>query len=237
MNSRAAMLGPGCDGDASVSFESSGFRDWRRGAVHTIRRMEILPKDRPYRMLVGVREQIANNDVVSSYDDLYDRAAAITATRCGEFAAHSPQSWIAFQAWGRYDGILSFRFATITTMLTASGPGESGLPAPSPAELSVPAGKIPAAAVSPTRHFDEIYNDFSFGSPQETVMFSYGEYVPSTDGLDFTPFLARAERSARLYHRTLNNRGDFRILRREWLFAGDANEMQAVVHVYFRAPG
>lgn len=66
------------------------------------------------------------------------------------------------------------------------------------------------------------------------VMFSYGEYVVSTDGLDFAPILARAERCAKLHHQTLNDPGDFQILRREWLFAGDAKEMQAVVHVYFR---
>lgn len=231
------FLQPGSDGDPSVSFEDSGFRDWRRGAVHTVRRMEALPHDRPYRILVAVRARSVKDVAVPPYGDLYGRAVAITETRLAEFAHLSPQGRTAAHAWGRYDGAFSFTFATIATVLAASGNLGMSLPPPSPAELMAPGGEMPAGAASASRHFDEIYNDFSFGSEQEMVMFSYGEYVTSADRLDFTPFLERAEHCAKLHHRTLIDPGDFRILRREWLFAGDANETQAVVHVYFRVPG
>lgn len=105
---------------------------------------------------MGVRERTDKERDAASYGDLYRRAAAITALRHAEFEAQSPQFRTGSHAWGRYDGVFSFRFSTITTALTNSVETEPGLSMPSTEELATPGGVTPVSAASPTRHFEEI---------------------------------------------------------------------------------
>lgn len=62
-------------------------------------------------------------------------------------------------------------------------------------------------------------------------MISYGEYVPALEGLDFEPFLERAEDRARFCRRTSDPSAPFRILRREWWTLTSPNLL--AIHVYF----
>jgi hypothetical protein len=68
-------------------------------------------------------------------------------------------------------------------------------------------------------------------------MFSYGEFADLKGSIDFEPYLVRAAAHARAHYESLAPAGPFRVLRREWMFSGDANHRQVVVHYYSRAPG
>ena len=70
----------------------------------------------------------------------------------------------------------------------------------------------------------------------EPFSFSYGEHVESCAGIDFAPFVERAENRARFYYDLLvghsgSAKAPFTILRRDW-FA--VPETLVVVIIYFR---
>jgi hypothetical protein len=87
------------------------------------------------------------------------------------------------------------------------------------------------------KEIDEIYTDFDFRDPAATsadVMISYGENVPTCEGIDFRGVIQRAEDRARFYYRLFPSaraceQGAFQIVRREWHCIDDARFAVAVV--------
>jgi hypothetical protein len=214
----------------TTGFEPSGFKDWRWGAVYTIRPVT-LKAGRSHNRMVTVRQKIAADQHISSYESLYQRATFISAAHPPELpGAHST---ITNHSWGRYDGAIHFAFAAVSTTFTLDAEAPLGEPAPSSADLAI--ARTPAiAGGNPSQVFDEIYNDFDFRSEAESelAMFSYGEYVPACEGVDYEPFLERAADRAEGHHASLRSAVPYRIERREWMPVPDARLV--VVHIYFR---
>lgn len=234
---------PGSDGDASFSFESSGFADWRRGVVYTVRQEMLAPlrHGEEKRIGVSIRRWIAKDEPFTAYAELYRRATAIQAQRVKELtcadACCSLHSWTAAHAWGRYEGRFDFLYTFVTTgvvFVHSGDPRLKGEDAPAEQALLAPGGltKEAVAALGPDhwKRIDEFYNDFDSqdSSAPGAYMFSYGEYVPSRESLDFAPLIKRAERRACSY--VLEPAA--KIVRREWL-STSAPDL-GVVHLYFR---
>src|SRR6185369_6373367 len=108
---------------------------------------------------------------------------------------------------------------------------------PAPEALTKPGGVTPQnytpAHIAAQKEIDENYSDIDARDGSESsadiFLFSYGEYVPACDGLDYTPMIERAENTAQL-HASFSDPG--KIVRREWFCATNPNI--AVVHVYLR---
>ena len=61
---------------------------------------------------------------------------------------------------------------------------------------------------------------------------SYGEYVPTCSGIDYGPFVRRAEDLAEFHFSMLKQSTALPIVRREWFCA--TNPDIAVVHLYIQ---
>ena len=95
---------------------------------------------------------------------------------------------------------------------------------------------------SRARRLDEIFVDFSLSQQSSPVVdivtFSYGEYVQTCEGINFEPFVQRAENRARVHYGLLTRRpgskkDSFRAICREWWSVTNPNLV--AVHVYFEA--
>lgn len=67
----------------------------------------------------------------------------------------------------------------------------------------------------PAPRFDEAYVDFDFNdlsTASADTTLSYGEYVPSTQKINFEPIVQRAESLARFHGRLLYQEGSVKIL-------------------------
>jgi hypothetical protein len=86
------------------------------------------------------------------------------------------------------------------------------------------------------KHAIEGYVDFMGEDDRKDpsiAMFSYGEYVPTTVGLDYEPFIRRAEDRTRFSIRLSGKeKRPLQIVRRQWFCA--TNPDIAVVHIYFQ---
>jgi hypothetical protein len=127
----------------------------------------------------------------------------------------------------------------LSCLREASAEGE---PQPTPSELVTPGGTAPdefsRICSQPTQ---EVYNEYDVGEGPgvnaEPISFSYGEHVETCAGIDYAPFVQRAENRARAYYNVLAGLSSagalpFAILRRHWFAASDN---LAVVVVYFQA--
>ena len=87
---------------------------------------------------------------------------------------------------------------------------------------------------------EEFYSEYDVGDPAgtgaEPFSFTYGEHVEACAGINYAPFVERAEHRARLHHGQLVVSGaaklSFAVLRRDWSAVPDN---LVVVVVYFRA--
>src|SRR5204863_4233876 len=94
------------------------------------------------------------------------------------------------------------------------------------------------AASDTKKRFDEVYSDGDVRNESDTsgiFMFSYGEYVKTVEGIDYKPFIKRAEHLTRFHLRFLNSESAssavaLNIVRREWFYA--TNPDIAVIHIY-----
>jgi hypothetical protein len=202
---------------------------------------------RQYRIFAAVRRKIATAGEFTEYGDLYRRAAAIVDGRIAGVVCHGPlHKWIAAHAWLCMD-VRSQRFANAmrTMGLLCPLPGEAapkGEKAPTAEELMAPGGLTRerfAAEGAGSVSVDETYSDFDWReSPRAEsgiALFSYGEYAPACHGLNYAPFVERAERLARFHCGLLPGEapghGGLSIVRREW-FCATAPAI-AAVHIYF----
>ena len=209
-----------------------------------------LMSGREYRITTAVRRKVARGAEFTGYGELYRRATTIAEARIAELTCPAEaallHTWLPSHGWRRidigaaYDLLIVFQTRGIVYL----NPGDAkpaGDNVPTPAELLVPGGataEMLAAQAGGPRRMDEIYIDFDHRDPSDTnhdiVMFSYGERLPASEGIDFQPFVERAERRARFHYELLKgpSRGDaMTIVRREWMCA--TNPDIAVVHVYF----
>ncbi len=135
--------------------------------------------------------------------------------------------------------------ASVTTRLVYPKDGgrrPEGNDAPERSELTAPGGALSALLSSQNvaPRFDEAYIDFDFNDPSTRsadITLSYGEYMSPTQGLDFEPFVKRAENLASFHCRLPEGqphltKAFLEIVRREWFCITDSNLV--VVMVYFR---
>ena len=232
-----------------------GFAVWRRGVTYTVRpeiRSPLL-SGREYLINATVRRKIVDGERFTAYGDLYRRCVAILRARSAEVRGSDESeclhAWVQWHAWWRgaifdkYPGAGNHTVAcsSITiglAYLKKGDPKPQGQNTPEPAQLVRPGGIAAESLFSrnaPRQRFDEVYIDFDFNghaaaSPDTT--FSYGEYVPSTYGINFEPFVQRAEGLAKFHSRSLSQEGSAEILRREWFHIAASNFI--VVMLYFR---
>jgi len=228
---------PGSDGDLP-----SGFEEWKWGVTYTV------GPEATSRLTTAVRRKIARTDDFTGYGDLYRQTAVIADARIRQIACDAgrelPHTWILSHGWRRIDiggaNDLLIAFRTIGLVQAETGEAKpQGETEPGPAELMTPGGatdEMLTAQVAPQR-VGEIYIEFDHRDPgcanHNIFMFSYGERLPSCEGINFEPFVERAEKRARFHSELLpgdSQEGDFRIIRREWMCA--TNPDIAVVHVY-----
>ncbi len=210
--------------------------EWHRGVIYTVRPHILAPLDgnREYRILVGVRRMAGSRAPFTGYADLYRRASEITEARLAALICPEPPwRWTEWHGWRAIEiGERQLIFVFIATVVKIAGSAPAGEPTPTADDLSVPGGATLELLQGQGRlHIDEFYNDFDHraagDSSDHDILFSYGEYVPSAEGVDFEPFMRRAEAMAR-YHYGEN----VGVARRDSFCATHPDV--AVVHVFFR---
>ena len=215
-----------------------GFIEWQRGLTYTVHPviLEPLRQGHHYRINATVRRTIAKGETFT-YDEVYERATAIANARIAELQCASERAplhtWILAQAWFRHElGAQNLVSATITKGLvctqeeTARPRGED---VPAAALLATPSGGVPEAFAAKHRHdtgeryVDEFYVDFDMSDPSgagRDITLSYGEYVTACRGVNFEPFVRRAESRARFHCQWLTDAPSetrpLRVVRREW---------------------
>jgi hypothetical protein len=223
---------PGNDGESLPE----GFNPWRSCVSYTAR-PEI------YSPLVYGREcRIAVRSLRrgASYADLYNRALAIAKGRASKLQCAEGQtlhSRIPIQGWFRYETI-QVPTAYLTLTVVALNPGDKvpeGMIPPTAEELSGPGGMTPETFPQGITGIviHESYTDP--GEPvddQQIFLVSFGEYA-SLEGIDYEPFVERAEKLAKFHSEFLKDR--WTIMRREWFCATTPDIV--VVHIFLRRDG
>jgi len=230
---------PGADG---ISLPA-GFDRWQFGVSYTVRPQILAPLSygREYRLFVRVVRKVAGGEKFTGYANLYSRATVISNSRTTQFRCLEKDAAIhariLVQGWWVNDTInlATVYLTTGISCLRDGDPIPQGEPVPTQPALTEPGGVTPQnytpAHLAAQKPIDESYSDFdarTSSSASDNIFFvSYGEYVPTCDGLDYLPFIERAEALAKS-HASFSDGG--RIVRREWFCATDPDI--AVVHIY-----
>ncbi len=212
---------------------------WRRGVIYTVRPEILAPLEwgREYRILIGVRRMAPIGEPFTAFGELYRRAAALTDARVAALVCpEAPARWTAWHGWRSIEfGERQFIFVFIATTVTLGVEARVGERAPTDEELASPGGASREMLMQQSRQqrVDEFYNDFDHRAASESaedgdMIFSYGEYVPSIEGIDFEPLARRAEAMARLHYGP-----GLGVVRHDCFCATHPNV--AVVHLVFRA--
>jgi hypothetical protein len=237
---------PGSDGVLPA-----GVNEWLRGLVYTAK-PEIpspLRRGQEYRITAAFKEKVGNIEEFAGYGKIYQRVTAIAKARIAQLTCANEQqslhTWIACHGWRSLGETSNIATAFLTMGLLCPENRDAKLPGgesvPTAAALMRPDGATMEMLTrfSPQR-VDELYKAFDFSDPSgvstDPVTVSYGERVPSSESVDFRPFVQRAEKMARFYYEELERRPGsgpcpLQILRREWYCVTDANLV--VVQVYF----
>ena len=213
---------------------------WRRGVIYTVRPEILAPLagGREYRILIGVRRMVRTSEPFTAYGELYRRAAALTDARVAALVcpAAPVARWTASHGWRAVEfGERQFIFVFITTVVSLGGEAQAGERAPTGDELTSPGGALREMPMQQPwqQNIDEFYNDFDHraagdSADDDDLLFSYGEYVPSSETIDFEPFAHKAETMARSHYGP-----DLRVVQRDCFCATHPNV--AVVHLVFRS--
>jgi hypothetical protein len=241
MNGDPKLLAPGADGELAPETSL-----WRKGLVYTTRTgpSPSRPYGDDYRISVGFKKGVASVHATTGFHDVYHRVAAVASYRISQLTCpdthETPVGIILGQTWRPLGDNI------ITSLITLSlrCPGQNGIegePPPTEEALRSPGGATLAELerLAPQRA-EEIYNEFDFTDPSSPnpgpITLSYGESVSGSDPVvDFGPFVERAERVARSYHRFLQTMGEatvhpFWIRRREWFLA---SQSFVTIHICF----
>jgi hypothetical protein len=238
-----------------------GFREWERGVTYTVRPELLAPlaDGREYRLNATLRRACTKEGDFTGYAGLYRRASTILDARVAAVARRNEgrrlHTWVLTHAWFRIEaGDRSFVSASITRALTLAGDGRhwpEGEETPSAEALQRPGGQSRDAYAARhdddygRRRLDEIYVEFEGGERSEAardVTISYGEYIADPTGLDFAPYLQRAEQLAACYRdsaTTSSHPGGtlLPVLMREWtcLDTSKTTDRRIVtVHLFLR---
>ena len=243
---------PGSDGVLPA-----GVNEWLRGLVYTAKPQIPSPlrRGQEYRITVAFKQKVGKIEEFAGYGNIYQRVTAIARARIAQLTdPHDGEplhTWIVCHGWRSLGDAGSIATAFLTMGLLCPENGDPKLPSgesvPTAAALMEPDGATleMLTRFAPQR-VDELYNGFDFSDPSgvstDPITVSYGERIPSSEVVDFRPFVQRAEKMARFYYDELERRPGsescpLQILRREWYCVTDANLV--VVQVLFsrRATG
>jgi hypothetical protein len=244
--SAPAFSKPGNDGVLPADFSP-----WRLGITYTVHPELLSPIKcgREYRFAVSVLRRVGNA-YAPGYADLYDRATAIGNARAARLQCTDPDvnlhSRIITHGWFTHGNTNMVRaFVTIGGVYLKAGiAAPQGLPVPSAADLAMPGGMTPENYTLPPIEGDpricEIYSEADVRDPgvpvTDVFTVSYGEYVPSCNGVDYRPLIERAEELSP-FHFSMQtkpcDKSGLKVLRREWFCA--TNPDIAVVHLYVQS--
>ena len=136
--------------------------------------------------------------------------------------------------WFRYNVTnIPTAFLTMGIVCLKQGdPIPQGESAPTQKQLAAPGGATPDNFTLPQAALNSrIEESYSAGDVRDPLdagpgifLFSYGEYVHSADGIDYNPFVERAEHITQLHLPFLESnsrsiKDAFKIVRREWFCA------------------
>lgn len=218
---------------------------WRWGVSYTVRPELISPLvcGEEYLITVSVLGKRPNDETFSGYADLYENATAIAYARAASLRCSpggSLHTRLLNHTWFRHGSTHLVR-AAVTLEITCGNNGaakpDAQLP-PTPEALASPGGMtIEQAAALPKRTWHEIYSAAELREPSNKLAifgFSYGEFVLSCDGLDYKPYVDRAEAMTRFHLSFVGGQmqhgNELKIVRREWFCATKPDI--AVVHIY-----
>jgi hypothetical protein len=243
-NSESPFRKPGQQGALPPEFVP-----WKWSVSYTVRpelRSE-LSCGHEYLICSTILRRRPNSECFTGFADLYERAHRIASVRAThlkcEKKCHDLHTRTVMHTWFRHEGTNLLRAVVILGVrcLRDGEVGSTGESQPSAESLAVPGGMTKeelATRKGDTKGLDEIYSDYDVREepgPVGILTLSYGEYVKSTEALDYTPFIERAESLASFHLRLAEARPDERstnpdIVRREWFCA--TNPDIAVVHIY-----
>lgn len=235
-----------------------GVPDWRdglgeltaRGLIYTARGAQtVLACDRKYRIIAAFKQKVAKGSQFTKYDELYQRVTRLTRARAAEMSCSGHGEPLQLKMLGHSwqcvpAGSHNFPVAALMTELScAREVATEWRDDPAPDALTTAGGTPPdefsrMASVP----MEEFYNEYDVGDPSvrnaEPVSFSYGEHVETCAGIDFAPFVERAENRARFHYdllagcRSGSVKAPFTILRRDWWIVP---ETLVVVVIYFQS--
>jgi hypothetical protein len=200
-----------------------------------------------YTILASSRIKVAARERVASYAPYYGRARSMIRARVAELrcaTGDAPELRIVSHAWfgmeitgGSLVGA-AVRAAVVCPVIGQDLP--AGVPDPTGEELRAACvSQLPALTNrGDWALWDEFVNEFRLGPIGPIETFSYGEYIPHRDGIDFAPIVQRAEHRARRHFESLEDTSveTFTIIRRDWtcLETGkSAHPWLAHVNIYF----
>jgi hypothetical protein len=232
------------------------FEEWQRGVTCTVRPwlLKPIPAGTEARLNVTVRRVASADEPFDSFAGLYHRAAHLVDRRTARLACSDDRlrlrTWVLAHAWFVNDiGRTRVYSAAVTRgALFASEYVRvpAGEPPPGLDALRGTSGGTPESFTAKhtdetgARRLDEIYVDFTRAGSSRDVTVSYGEYVPSCDGIDADPIVRRARELTAFHWSTLegaDSAAPLEILREEWTCLATGKSVDAAiatVHLYFR---
>jgi hypothetical protein len=223
------------------------FTPWRRVLSYTAHPELLAPtklgQERMF--VVSVLRKISNAED-PGYADLYERALTVVKRRASRLqcavADAQLNTRIVTHGWFTHPKVnLARVFISLCAVYLREGEaGPEGLMRPISADLANQGGMTPEnTALSPDQR---VYESYVFGVHNDTgapdtniFTVSYGEYVPTCSGVDYGPFVQRAEDLAKFHFSMLRQTPLPRtlpIVRREWFCV--TNPDIAVVHIYIQ---
>jgi hypothetical protein len=218
---------------------------WGWGVTYTVRPELLSDLDcgQEYRLTASVLWKRPHDETFGGYADLYDRASAIAQARAAELrCAHggSLHTRILGHTWFRHGSTSLVRAAVVlgVACLKDRPTKPLGEKKPDAEALAVPGGMKPGDASAHWKLWHEIYNvvDVRDSSAARGIWgFSYGEFVPTCDGLNYEPYVERAEKMARFHlpfleSESRSGKDELNIARREWFCVTKPDI--AVVHLF-----
>lgn len=213
---------PGSDG---IPIE--GANEFQRGLIYTVDPRVTRPLDRrtDYRIVASTRFWIPKDVEFSGYEHLYRRARRLLDRRRSELscadAANDLRTWIVSHGWFRMEISSGALAGAVVTLGAACSSGEDaprGQDEPTSESLTTP--YVEQLGAKDATSFDEFYNDFDMRSDRtqpSILTVSYGEYVPSRDGLDYSGLVERADDRARAYIEVVAGPGEeLSVSHRDW---------------------